>query len=110
RRRRGIAQLYNRFFKWYVPFFRAYSLVLARGNEYDADQLAARVTTPRISADALINVELYGVFYDEVFIGKLEEKVRIQEEVPAYYTALQQAFRECSAEAELDQYLERALK
>lgn len=44
----------RRFFDWYAPYFAAYSFVLARANEYEADRTAATVTTPRVTAEALM--------------------------------------------------------
>ena len=54
------ANLMRRFFNWYGPWFNAYSFVLARSNEYDADRAAADVTSPRTAADALLRVSLQG--------------------------------------------------
>lgn len=46
------------FFNWYVPRFGAWSFVMARSNEYEADRAAAAQTSPRTAADALIRVSL----------------------------------------------------
>nr|WP_310523724.1 M48 family metalloprotease [Polymorphobacter sp.] len=45
--------LLGRFFKWYGPWFNAYSFVLARQNEYAADRISAAVTSPATAARAL---------------------------------------------------------
>lgn len=52
------AFLFRRFLRWYVPNFNAYSFVLARANEYEADAFAARVTGARTAASALSAVEV----------------------------------------------------
>ncbi|RAL21127.1 hypothetical protein DL240_13415 [Lujinxingia litoralis] len=50
--------MFGRFFDRFIPRFMAYSFVLARGHEYEADQAAARVTSPEIAARALTRVNL----------------------------------------------------
>lgn len=47
-------RLMARFFDWYAPHFNAYSFALARANEYEADALSARLTSPRDAAAALV--------------------------------------------------------
>ncbi len=51
---------FKRFFHWYGPFFNAYSFVLARANEYEADQIAATQAGINPAAEALIRTNLYG--------------------------------------------------
>jgi len=46
--------LVRRFLDWYVPYFNACSFALARANEYQADAIAAEVTSPRNLATALV--------------------------------------------------------
>jgi tetratricopeptide (TPR) repeat protein len=59
--------LFVHFFRWYVPYFQAYTFVLARANEYEADCAAARVAGARNTADALLTVEVTGRFMEERF-------------------------------------------
>lgn len=47
-----------RFFQWYAPTFEAWSFGLNRPEEYEADACAARITSPRIMADALCATHL----------------------------------------------------
>lgn len=51
-------RLFRRFFDWYAPYFDAYSFVLARANEYEADAAAARVVGAPAAAQALQRVGL----------------------------------------------------
>jgi Zn-dependent protease with chaperone function len=46
------------FLDWYAPFFNAYSFVLRRTNEYEADRCAAEVAGANVIASALVAVEL----------------------------------------------------
>lgn len=57
--------VFARFFDWYAPFFAAYSFVLARANEYEADRAAAQATDVRDIADALIAAHIKAGFLDE---------------------------------------------
>ena len=61
------AGIFVRFFRWYVPYFEAYTFVLARANEYEADRASAGIVGERTMADALVQVELGARFYDEEF-------------------------------------------
>jgi Zn-dependent protease with chaperone function len=42
-RQGGGAWMFKRFFHWYAPYFSAYTFVLARRDEYEADKLASTV-------------------------------------------------------------------
>ncbi|HEV2706529.1 MAG TPA: M48 family metallopeptidase [Pyrinomonadaceae bacterium] len=54
REQRYGAFLFERFFNWYAPYFHAYSFVLARKHEYEADEAAARIAGSGVIAEALI--------------------------------------------------------
>jgi hypothetical protein len=53
-----VVGLLKRFFKWYGPWFNAYSFVLARAQEYEADRVAADLATPAVMGSALVRIEL----------------------------------------------------
>ncbi len=64
-------QLLWLFFRWYAPYFDAYSYVLARRHEYAADAVAAQVAGAESTGAALVRVEtasdwLEGEFWPEV--------------------------------------------
>lgn len=44
------------FLDWYASYFTAYSFALARANEYEADEIAAALTSPHTTASALVAV------------------------------------------------------
>jgi Zn-dependent protease with chaperone function len=46
--------------RWYAPYFNAYTFVLARSNEYQADAAAAELVGPANAAHALKRVNLVG--------------------------------------------------
>lgn len=57
--------MFRRFFNWYVPYFSAYSFPLARANEYHADSVAMKLTSPRAAAEALTGVSVIGSYLSE---------------------------------------------
>ncbi|ASR43024.1 hypothetical protein BEN78_06160 [Xanthomonas citri pv. mangiferaeindicae] len=52
------SRVFERFFRWYAPYFDAYSFVLARQNEYQADAMAARLAGADVAGSALIRVNV----------------------------------------------------
>ncbi|HKA14839.1 MAG TPA: M48 family metalloprotease [Myxococcota bacterium] len=47
--------VFRPFFRWYAPYFNAYSFVLARAQEYEADRCSAQIAGTRVAADALVS-------------------------------------------------------
>ena len=56
---------FTAFFNWYAPYFQAYSFVLARTHEYEADEAAARLTGAQNVAEMLIDTRLKGSYLEE---------------------------------------------
>jgi len=56
---------FTTFFNWYAPYFQAYSFVLARTHEYEADEAAARLTGAENVAEMLIDTRLKGSYLEE---------------------------------------------
>jgi hypothetical protein len=61
------ANLMRRFFDWYSPTFNAYTFALARANEYDADKIAAKLTTNRDTANAIVSCHVVHDLLDDFF-------------------------------------------
>lgn len=59
--------VFRPFFRWYAPYFHAYSFVRARSNEYDADRAAADATSPRTAGDALSALAVRGPQLDREY-------------------------------------------
>lgn len=53
------------FLRRFAPYFNAYSFVLARANEYEADRASVRLTDARTTASALLRSELFGQYLGE---------------------------------------------
>ncbi|MGK7871773.1 MAG: M48 family metalloprotease [Xenococcaceae cyanobacterium] len=74
--------LFNSFFNWYEPFFSAYTFVLARANEYEADRCAAELAGVQNKAEALINIQINGYFLYETFWPRIYKQAATQPEPP----------------------------
>jgi Zn-dependent protease with chaperone function len=69
--------LFSRFFHWYGPYFEAYTAVLRRANEFEADRVAEAVS-PGATAASLCRGQVTGrwvqrEFWPGVFAGTLRE-------------------------------------
>ena len=82
---RGIFVL---FFRWYAPFFAAYSFVLARADEYEADRYAAKLAGAKNLASALVNLEIKGGYLLPNYWSSIAAKVDEQVDPPEPYTEL----------------------
>lgn len=76
------AGMMRRFFDWYAPKFSAYSFALARNNEYEADAVAAELTSPSIAASALLNVHVRAPHIDEDYWDAFFKAVDLQPQPP----------------------------
>jgi hypothetical protein len=63
----------RRIVEWYAPYFNAYTFVLARANEYEADAASADLVGAATAANALKRVNIaaarHAAFFDDVFKG-----------------------------------------
>jgi len=59
--------LFRAFVRWYAPFFDAYTAVLRRAHEFDADRAAAGVASTGTAAAALCRVHLAAAYLETVF-------------------------------------------
>ncbi|MBV6626101.1 MAG: M48 family metalloprotease [Rivularia sp. (in: Bacteria)] len=102
--------IFERFLNWYVPFFNAYSFVLARMNEYEADQCALELTGAKNTASALINVEIKARFLENSFFSKIYKQVNTEIEAPkSVFTEMKAAFSKQIDSTESSLYLTQAL-
>lgn len=61
------AALVRAFMKWFVPYFDAYTAVLRRAHEFEADRESAGVAGAATAATALCRVEAAGQYLSTVF-------------------------------------------
>lgn len=106
----GAAILFNRFLEWYWPAFNAYSFILARMNEYEADRCAAQLAGARTAAEALINVEVKARFLESSFWTDIHKQVEHQVDPPDnVYSSMLTVLHNPIAEENNKQWLEQAL-
>lgn len=74
--------IFEWFLKLYVPFFNAYSFVLARRNEYEADRCAVDITGVQNTAETLINVGVKYRFLENNFWSNVYKQVQTEVEPP----------------------------
>lgn len=102
--------LLTRFLRWYIPYFNAYSFVLARRDEYEADRLAAAIVGTRTVADALIAIAVRKQFIEAEFWANLWQRADRHLNPPfmphgSMRMALQIGLDDKKAQALLDQQL-----
>jgi Zn-dependent protease with chaperone function len=94
---------------WYAPYFNAYTFVLARTNEYQADAASARLVGARVAASVLkrtnVTIAAYEHFMEEVF-GFACEQARPPHDLAERWAARAGA---AAADPSATQWLQRAL-
>jgi Zn-dependent protease with chaperone function/tetratricopeptide (TPR) repeat protein len=70
--------LFGLFFRWYAPYFDAYSFVLARRHEYAADAVAVQVADADAMASALIRLELASDWLRRTFWPEVHQSEHAQ--------------------------------
>ncbi len=97
------------FFKWYEPFFRAYSFVLSRNDEYFADHCAASYAGRQNAAEDLIQIYVKGAQAARI-VGDLWEQTSHQPAPPSNaVSALLERLQTEPTSAEAQTWLEMAL-
>lgn len=103
--------IFTKFFDWYAPFFAAYSFVLARSHEYEADRLSAELVGARRAAEALILTCVFDSYLQSNFWPDLYRLANDESEPPAdTHSRMQRAFRSGFERAEAEKALHNALR
>jgi Zn-dependent protease with chaperone function len=79
---RGGVWLFNLFFRRYWSYFCDYSFAYARTREYEADRLAAEMTTAEVTADALVRFE-YGMQIFDQYLPDFKDVLSTEFSLPA---------------------------
>lgn len=102
--------LYKDFVEWFFPYFNAYSFVLARQQEREADRMAVGIAGAKPLAEALINLNVKGQFVEEKFWGGLLEQAKKDPNPPQQvFSRMFTALREKGTESEDALNLEKIL-
>lgn len=106
----GAVILFSSFFNWYAPFFNAYSFVLARADEYEADRCAAQLAGNQQIAEALLNSGIKHQFLEECFWPEIYKLRNQQPEPPQLlFTRLATALQTELKPEKTQLWMERAL-
>ena len=70
------------FVRWYAPYFNAYTFVMARQQEYEADRLASEQADSDTAAAALARLELVARALDESFFPSIRSECAKSEAPP----------------------------
>lgn len=100
----------GRFLQWYAPFFNAYSFVLARQDEYEADRAAVRVAGRDAVASALVRIQVTGRFYNDGYWEKVSQELRQGIDVKAPQAAFAPALLAGIDPADAERWLAEALR
>ena len=98
------------FFHWYTPFFAAYSFVLARADEYEADRYASKLAGAKNLASALASLQIKGNYILPTFWQNIAAKVDVQIEPPEPYTELAIQMQQSLPAEEVKTWLQESLK
>jgi Zn-dependent protease with chaperone function len=102
--------LFAKFVNWFAPYFNAYSFVLARRHEYEADRAAARLTSGREAAVALAAVEVKGQYLSQKYWPEVFKRADEQREPTAgAFAGMWPALRAGVAPEEARSYLRGSL-
>ena len=104
-------QLLSSFYVWYSPYFYAYTFVLARSQEYEADRAAAEATSARAMGASLVKSTLIGRFLGEVFWKRLYDQVGKSPHPPyTPYSTMPRAFKIAEKEWARKDWMEQSLR
>lgn len=100
----------GRFLGWYAPFFNAYTFVLARQDEYEADQAAVRIAGRSAAAAALLRIPVVGRFYGEQHWGRVSRQLRDGVDMTTPHAAFVPALATELEHASTDRWLNEELR
>jgi Zn-dependent protease with chaperone function len=102
--------IFDWFLKLYVPFFNAYSFVLARRNEYEADKCAVDITGVQNTAEMLISVGVKSRFLQNNFWSDVYQQIQTEIEPPSkIYAQMEKSFLQEINRETTDLYLKVSL-
>lgn len=103
--------LFKPFFNWYAPYFGAWSFVLARQQEYEADSVAAELTSPAVAARALQRLNVVAPAIQQTFWKPVLRRATEEKTPPdRVFSELEEHLRAGVPEATARNYLTKALR
>ena len=105
----GPPLLFGKFVDWFIPYFNAYSFVLARSEEYEADAAAADVAGAHTTGRALAKVAVGGHYLGEEFYPDLQQRNLTEPQAPKQFVSELSEEVEQALDDEPEVHLVRAL-
>ncbi len=87
----SMSRLFLKFFDWYVPYFNAYSFVMAREDEFEADAVSARVAGESARVSALVRLAHASQWIERRFMSEMQTRMRAQPQPPVQFNAMMAA-------------------
>jgi Zn-dependent protease with chaperone function len=111
RRQASLRPLMTRWVEFFWPRFNAHAFVFSRANEYEADALAAKLTSPETMANALIRSSIQDLQLDQKFWPDLWQLATNQSKPPAdVLSRLRNCLRQQTTSDERSRWLTEALR
>lgn len=82
--------IFRRFFRWYAPYFEAYSYPLRRAHEFEADEAAAEAAGARPAATSLLVGAIASRYLDGEYWPKVYRRADEEREPPAAFVAMRE--------------------
>lgn len=102
--------MFTRFFDWYAPYFTAYTSVLRRANEFEADRMAEEVS-PGASAPSLCRGQVTAQYLGREFWAGIWARTTESVEPPTgVHVRLLEAVRTAHEHASAQAWLDEALR
>ncbi|TXK76734.1 M48 family metalloprotease [Paenibacillus sp. N3.4] len=101
--------MFHGFLRLYAPYFNAYTFVLARANEFDADRCSAKIVGEKYAASALISLNVKGAHLNDEFWPNMFKRASEQIEAPDVYEQMLKFLDEPVQKSEADFYCRVAL-
>jgi Zn-dependent protease with chaperone function len=99
----------GKFLEWFWPKFNGHAFVLSRVQEYEADAIAARLTSSRALATGLIRTQVQGRWLDEKFWPDFYNRTREVSTPPAtLFSELGSGIRQLHAVPDSHRWLAQA--
>ena len=101
-------KLLQRVVGWYAPYFNAYSFVLARANEYQADAASAELVGAEVAARALKRTDVNGAYYSR-YVEQTFRRIISSSTPPEDFAACWAAMAQQASHVEAQGWLRAAL-
>jgi hypothetical protein len=101
--------IFRRFFRWYAPYFEAYSYPLRRAHEFEADEAAAKAAGARPAATSLLVAAVAGRYLNGEYWPGVYRRADHEREPPTPYAPMREHLAAARTHASADIWLEREL-